>query len=601
MQRTDARSLCNVAKSLFGRGQLDLAAKCYREAIGLEPAQAEIHFHLGNVLFVQGNIDQAGDSYREAIRLNPDYAEAHLNRANVLRPQGKLDDAVAAYRAAIKLVPGYAKAHTNLGVTLQEQGRLTEAVAAGRHAIALQPDLAEAHSNLAVAMWHQGKLAEAAAGLRRAIALQPDQARAFSFLLFCLQYDDTLTDDLFAEHRAFGARFGHPLPPHAAYANDRDPNRRLRIGYVSPDFRWHSVAFFVEPLFQEHDREVVEVFCYADARLPDGATAHLRGLVEHWVDSAWLPHDALAERIRNDGIDILVDLTGHTANNRMPVFARKPAPIQVTWLGYPNTTGLAAMDYRLVDAVTDPPGEADAAATETLLRLDGGFLCYGGVGGGPEPTEPPCLSTGAVTFGSFNNPAKLSGATYDAWATLLARLPQARLLLKGSPFGDPDTRAMYLARFAERGVSADRLELMPRLPAPDVHFSIYNQVDIALDPFPYNGTTTTCEALWMGVPVVTLRGNRHAGRVGASLLTQIGLTEFIAHSIEDYVATAVALAQDPARLAALRRALRPRMQASPLCDARAFARKMEAAFRMMWRRWCEGGSDLPLTEEADGD
>jgi len=593
MQRADARQLCNVAKSLFGRGQFDLAAKCYREAIGLEPAQAEIHFHLGNVLFVQGKIEEAGDAYREAIRLHPDYAEAHLNLANVLRPQGRLDEALVAYGEAIKLMPRYAKAHTNLGVTLQELGRLTEAVAAGRHAIALQPDLADAHSNLAVALWHQGKLDEAAAEFRRAIALQPDHARTFSSLLFCLQYDDRLTDDLFAEHRAFGTRFGRPLPERVAYGNDRDPTRRLRIGYVSPDFRWHSVAFFIEPLFQEHDRASVEVFCYADVTRPDGVTGHLRGLVDHWVDSAWLSDNALAERIRHDGIDILVDLAGHTATNRLLVFAGKPAPIQVTWLGYPDTTGLAAMDYRLVDAVTDPPGAADAAATETLLRLDGGFLCYGGVGGGPEPTDPPCLSTGIVTFGSFNNPAKLSGATYDAWAALLTRLPQARLLLKGSPFGDPDTRSLYLARFAERGVDAGRVELMPRLPAVDVHFSIYNQVDIALDPYPYNGTTTTCEALWMGVPVVTLRGDRHAGRVGASLLTQIGLTEFIADSVEDYVATTAALAQDPARLVALRRSLRPRIQASPLCDAGAFARKIEAAFRMMWRRWCDAADLSP--------
>jgi protein O-GlcNAc transferase len=587
MRQADASNLFNTGKALFGRGQLDLAAKCYREAIRLEPANPETHFHLGNALFVQGKIDEAGDAYREAIRLKPDYAEAHLNLANVLRPRGKLDEAIAAYRQAIRLVPGYAKAHSNLGVTLQEQGRLTEAVAEGRHAISLQPDLADAHSNLAVALWHQGKLDEAAAAFRRAIAIQPDHARAFSCLLFCLEYDDSLTDDLFTEHRAFGARFGRPPPERAAYANQPDPERRLRIGYVSPDFRWHSVAFFVEPLLKEHDRRAMEVFCYADVMQPDGATAYLQGFADHWLASAWLSDDALGERIRQDEIDILVDLAGHTANNRLGVFARKPAPVQVTWLGYPNTTGLSAIDYRLVDAVTDPPGEADAAATETLVRLDGGFLCYGGVDGAAEPKDPPCLTAGAVTFGSFNNPAKLSGATYDAWAALLARLPQSRLLLKGSSFADPDTRALFLARFVDRGVTTDRVELMPRLTGADAHLSAYHQVDIALDPFPYNGATTTCEALWMGVPVVTLRGNRHAGRVGASLLTQVGLTELITNSVEEYIETAIALARDPTRLASLRQSLRPRMTASPLCDSRAFARKMEAAFRTMWRRWCE--------------
>ena len=301
-----------------------------------------------------------------------------------------------------------------------------------------------------------------------------------------------------------------------------------------------------------------------------------------------LSDEELAERIRADGIDILVDLAGHTAKNRLRVFARKPAPVQVTWLGYPNTTGLEAIDYRLVDAVTDPVGEADAWASETLVRLEGGFLCYGGLKDAPEPTVPPCLKTGTVTFGSFNNPAKVSAATFDAWATLLSRLPQARLLLKGTPFADAATRALFLARLGERGVAAERIELVAWLPGAAAHLALYHRVDIALDPFPYNGTTTTCEALWMGVPVVTLRGDRHAGRVGASLLSQIGLTDLIANSVEEYVEIALALARNPGRLDELRRTLRPRMAASPLCDGRAFARKIEAAFRTMWQRVVRG-------------
>jgi protein O-GlcNAc transferase len=296
--------------------------------------------------------------------------------------------------------------------------------------------------------------------------------------------------------------------------------------------------------------------------------------------------EALAERIRHDGIDILVDLVGHTAMNRLLVFARRPAPIQVTWLGYPNTTGLTAIDYRLVDAVTDPEGEADALASETLVRLPGGFLCYGGHGGAPAPGPAPCLATGTVTFGSFNSPPKLSAATLDAWAQVLARLPESRLLLKGKPFADAATRALYLGRLAERGVAPERVELAAWLP-DQAHLALYDRIDIALDPFPYNGTTTTCQALWMGVPVVALRGDRHASRVGASLLTQIGLTDLIADSVEAYVETAIALAGDPARLADLRHSLRPRMAASPLCDATGFARKIEQAYRTMWQRWCE--------------
>jgi predicted O-linked N-acetylglucosamine transferase (SPINDLY family) len=262
-------------------------------------------------------------------------------------------------------------------------------------------------------------------------------------------------------------------------------------------------------------------------------------------------------------------------------------------LGYPNTTGLEAIDYRLVDAVTDPVGYADAWASETLVRLEDGFLCYGALTDVSEPAVPPCSKTAIVTFGSFNNPTKVSAATLDVWATLLSRLSQARLLLKGKPFADAASRALFLARLGERGVAADRVELLGLLPGTTAHLALYNRVDIALDPFPYNGTTTTCEALWMGVPVVTLRGDRHAGRVGASLLTQIGLTDLIADSLEGYLEIALALARNPGRLDDLRRSLRPRMAASPLCDGPAFARKMEAAFRTMWQHWCENSKSGP--------
>jgi protein O-GlcNAc transferase len=327
------------------------------------------------------------------------------------------------------------------------------------------------------------------------------------------------------------------------------------------------------------------VFCYAEVRAPDARTERFKGYADHWVSTVGMPDEAVAECIRRDGIDVLMDVAGHTANNRLPVFARKPAPVQMTWLGYPNTTGLQTIDYRLVDAVTDPEGEADALASEALVRLPGGFLCYDAPNDAPLPGPPPSLTTGVVTFGSFNNPAKMSASTLDAWAKLLTRIPLAHLLLKGKPFTDAAARALYLDRLDERGVAPERIELVGWLPDED-HLAHYGRVDVALDPFPYNGTTTTCEALWMGVPVVTLRGDRHVGRVGASLLTQIGMSNLIADSVEAYVETAVALAGDPARLSELRHSLRPRMAASPLCDAPAFARKIEHAHRTMWQRWC---------------
>jgi protein O-GlcNAc transferase len=550
-------------------------------------ASLEGHFNLGNALMGQGKLDEAIAAYRRAIRIKPDYAAAHTTLGIALAGQGRLDEAIAAYRRAIGIKPDLAEAYPNLGNVLMDQGRLDEAIAAYRRAIGIKPDLAEAYSNLGAALSWQGKLDEAIAAFRQAIGINPGLSKAFSSLLLALHYDDKSTnEDLFAAHREWDERYGQRVPRFTAYTNDRDPARRLRIGYFSPDFRQHANVYFVEPLLRGHDRQKVEVFCYAEVMRPDLVTTRLQGLADHWVVTVGLSDQRLAERIRTDGIDILVDVPGHMANDRLLVFARKPAPVQVTWLGYPDTTGLKAIDYRLVDAVTDPAGEADAWASETLVRLKGGFLCYSGLRDGPEPTSAPCLRTGTVTFGSFNNPAKLSTATFDAWAKLLSRLPQARLLLKGIPFADAATRALFLDRLGERGVPAERVELMAWHPGPAEHLALYHRVDIALDPFPYNGTTTTCDALWMGVPVITLRGHRHAGRVGASLLTQVGLTDLISDSIEEYVEIAVALAGDPGRLDGLHRILRPRMAASPLCDEGAFASKMEAAFRSMWQHWC---------------
>jgi protein O-GlcNAc transferase len=581
-----AGSHFNLGHALMGQGKLDEAVAAYRQAIRIEPDLARAHCDLGSALMGQGKLEEAVAAYHQAIRIQPDLAEAHSNLGTALTGQNKLDEAVVAYRQAIGIKPDFAEAHSNLANALTVQGKLDDAVAACWRAIGIKPDYPEAHSNLGNALTGQGKLDEAVAAYRQAIRIQPGYARAFSNLLLCLHYDDKSTNEnIFAAHREWDERYGQ-RPSFTAYDNDRDPVRRLRIGYLSPDFRQHSVAYFVEPLLKGFNRQKVEVFCYAEVRQADSVTTRLQRLADHWVVTVGLSDQGLAERIRTDGIDILVDVAGHTGRNRLLVFARKPAPVQVTWLGYPNTTGLKAIDYRLVDAVTDPAGEADALASETLVRLKGGFLCYGGLRDAPEPTRPPYLRTGTVTFGSFNNPAKVSTATFDAWAKLLSRLPQARLLLKGISFADAATRALFLARLGDRGVAPERVELMAFLPDIAGHLALYDRVDIALDPFPYNGTATTCEALWMGVPVITLRGHRHAGRVGASLLTQIGLTDLIANSIEDYVEIALALASDSERLEDLRRTLRPRLVASPMCDEGAFADKMEAALRTMWQHWC---------------
>jgi protein O-GlcNAc transferase len=582
-----ARAYSDLGVALADQGNFDEAAAIYRKAISIKPDYAEAHFNLGNVLKDQGKLDEAVAAYRQAISIRPNLAVAQSNLGNTLLNQGNLDEAVAAYRRAIEIMPTNAEVHYNLGNGLKDQGELDGAVASYRRSIILKPDHAGAHCNLAIALMDQGKLDEAVAAYRQALVLKPDYADSHSNLLFCLNYvDDISNEEIYKESVCWNER--HALryrPSNVAYNNERRSDRRLRIGYVSPDLRTHSVAYFLEPLLQGHDRQAVEIFCYADVVQPDSVTTRLQGLADHWLMTIGLSDDKLAARIRTDGIDILIDLAGHTAHNRLGVFAREPAPVQVTWLGYPNTTGLDAIDYRLVDAVTDPVGEADACASETLLRLPSGFLCYGGPEGMPEPADPPCLTAATVTFGSFNNPAKVSPSTLDVWAKLLTRLPEARLLLKGKSFANATTRALFIARLGERGVAPERVELVAWAPSNIAHLALYERVDIALDPFPYNGTTTTCEALWMGVPVITLRGDRHAGRVGASLLSHGGLTDWIAGSVEDYVEIAVALAGNPSHLRDLRRSLRPHLKASPLCDSKAFAGQIEAAFRTMWQQW----------------
>ena len=427
---------------------------------------------------------------------------------------------------------------------------------------------------------------DAIAQFEHALTVKPDFVAAHSNLLFCLMYDERVSvEQLFAAHRRWDRSHGCGSQGRTTYASDRSGDRRLKIGYVSADFRQHSVAWFLEPLIQSHDRKVVEIFCYAEVRRPDEVTERFRSLADNWRTTVGFSDGAVAAQIAADGIDVLVDVSGHTAGNRLPVFARKPAPVQVTWLGYPHSTGLSAIDYRLVDAITDPEIEGNFAASEKLLRLDGPFVCYG-----PPIDAPPPLPLSPhgdiVTFGSFNNPAKYSGVTLDAWAELLKRVPHSRLLLKGIPFADSTTRELYHERFERRGVPSQRITLVERTPSQSSHLAHYNEIDMALDPFPYNGATTTCEALWMGVPVIALNGDRHSARVGASLLTSIGRSDLIGHDIDAYIRIAARLAGDRPRLASLKSALRGQMAASPLCDASQFARKIERAYRFMWQRWC---------------
>lgn len=577
-----------LGNALLILGQPAEAAASYRRALQLQPHFVEAHNNLGNSHRARGLLAEARASFERALRLRPDYAEAHSNLGDVLRAMGLLVEAEASLRTALRLKPDLYAVHSNLGGVLLRQGRLGEAGASFQQAVRMNPRYAMAHNNLGNVHLALGRVPEAEASYRAALQMQPDYPEAHSNLLFSLAYrDDVSQDAVLDAHRQYGRRVEAPhqgrWPDHSDRVRAGGADRRLRVGYVSPDLREHSIAYFIAPLLREHDRSAVEIFCYAGVMRPDAVTESLQRYAAHWLSTVGMTDAALAERITADGIDILVDLAGHTAGNRLPAFARKPAPVQISWLGYPDTTGLSAVGYRLVDAITDPPNES-VVATETLIRLEHGFLCFEPAANTPDPVEPPCIASGTITFGSFNNPAKLSGGTLSAWARILAVVPHSRLLLKGMGFGDEPSRREFTARFEKHGGDPRRLALLGRTERTSDHLATYEQVDIALDTFPYNGTTTTCEALWMGVPVVTVAGDRHASRVGASLMTQLRLTELIAASVQHYVEIASLLASDGARLRAFRATLRERMASSSLCDAKAFARKMEAAYRDLWKR-----------------
>jgi protein O-GlcNAc transferase len=587
----DHVSLNNLANLLQAEGLGEEAVSCYRRALALRPGDPVLHNNLANALAGAGRRDAAILAYQEALKLRPDYAEAHYNLANVRAEDGDLDAAVAGYQAAIAANPNHLSARNQLGAALRQAGRYAEAIACYEQVLALDSGNAEAHSNLGRVYMLQGRLAEAGAEYEQALRLMPEYRQARVNQLLWFNYSDPPAEAIFDAHRAWAELVEREIPPPKPHLNTRDPERRLRVGYVSPDFRAHSVASYLLPIVRNHDRKAVEIYCYADVRRPDALTAQFKDLADQWraIDGA-TPAE-IAEQVRRDGVDILVDLAGHLAPRILPAFAHRAAPVQVSWIGYVNTTGLKAMDYRLVDAVTDPPGRADALATERLVRLPNGFCCFEPPVDAPRIGPPPWLATGRVTFGSFSPPAKLGDRVVQAWSAILARLPQSRLLLKAAAFDDAGAQSHLLERFERNGVPAERVTLMGWVDGAADHLSLYGQIDVALDPFPHNGYTTTCEALWMGVPVITLVGERHVARISASFLTRVGLPELIAKDVTGYVDTAVELSSSFERLAELRHSLRQRMAASPLCDAATIVRDVEAAYRGMWRRWCSIGAE----------
>lgn len=572
------------------QNHLEAAAAELRAAIDLAPGLVQPYNSLGAVLLEQGQLESARAAFQQALAIDPGSAEVHNNLGLLEKAACKWSAAVACFEQAARLAPDDFEVHLNFATALGEQGRADEAIAECRRALELNPLSAAAHNNLGTLLQVLGQLHEAVASYRRAIELNPQDPRAHSNLLYALNFQPGADPrSVFAEHCQWGRRHADPLTGRSLpHANDRALTRRLRVGYMSPHFFAHAVNSFVEPILASHDRAACEVFCYSDVVVKDETTARLRGYADHWRDVVGQSDANVAELVRNDQIDILVDLTGHiSSGSRLLVFARKPAPVQVTYIGYQNTTGMPAMDYRLTDAWADPPGSADELHTERLIRLPRSFFCYLAPTEAPPIDSLPADNAKCVTFGFFNNFAKVSPTVLEAWAEILSRLPDSRMIML-IPTAN-SLRRRVIESFQLRGIDPQRVEWVGRQPYRE-YLRLIQRADVALDAFPFNGHTTTCDALWMGVPVVMIAGNTYAARFGGTALLNLGLQELIADTPEQYIERAVHAGSDVSRLRQLRAGLRDSMLASPLLDAVGFTRNLEVAYRQMWIQWCEQAS-----------
>lgn len=541
-------ALILVGLTAYFLGEKEKAFEYFDESVRRGPANPQVFYNYAFVSENSGNIDAAMEYYEKALELKPDYAAALNNLANLLKSAGRLEEAEKKCRSCMEKMPFQPEIYNTTGNLLSVMGRNAEAVSSYRKALELK-QMPSVHSNL----------------------------------LLALNYLDMDNETLFTEHRNWEKFNAGKLIVNRDFANALTKERKLRIGYISPDFRRHSVAYFFDPLIRHHNRERFEIYCYSDASKPDAVTGRIKSFSDKWRDVYGMNDEAVFAIMKNDVIDILVDLSGHTGQ-RLLLFARKPAPLQITYLGYPNTTGLSTMDYRITDSASDPAG-LDKFYTEKLIRLKDTFLTFAPPAEAPEVSGSLAVKNGFITFGSFNNPAKISPGLIAAWAEILKKAPSSRLVMKNIYLGDAWLCRHISALFEARGIKPERLELLPFDGKFEEHLSQYSRIDVALDTFPYNGTTTTCEALWMGVPVICLAGNRHASRVGVSLLSSIGLKSFIAPNIQDYIKIAAFQSENIQLLANMRPALRNLLADSPLCRPVLFAADLENAYTDIWAKY----------------
>lgn len=580
------RAQCNLGNIQRELGRLAEAEASYRRVLELRPNDSSAHYNLGCILQDLGRLAEAEASYRRALELEPDNCSALVDLGNALRALGRLSEAEASYRHALELKPDLHEAHNNLGMTLQAFGRNSEAEASFRRALEPEPDSQVVHNNLGNVLQLLGRLSEAEARYRRVLQLNPDFHEVRSNLIFTICYQpDQPPTALTDEAKKFGGIVAAKARPYTSWLVTPNPSRRLRIGMVSADLRQHSVSYFLESFLAQLSGERIELYAYQTQGKTDAVTERLKPLFAAWKTVVEMNDEQLARTIHADAVDILIDLSGHTSNNRLPVYAWKPAPVQFTWLGHCVTTGVPGMDYILGDPYCTPPEDA-SHFSETIWQLPETNCCFTPPEFPLEVAPLPALRDGSVTFGSFNNLIKLNDAVVAVWAKVLTAVPGSKLFLKARQLIDAAVCENTLRRFAACGIAADRLLLEGPSPR-EAMLRDYARVDIALDPFPIQGGTVSVEALWMGVPVLTRRGDRYLGRFGEMIANNTPLSDWIAPDNEGYVELAVSRAADLNRLSQLRADLRAQVLVSPLFDAPRFARHFEDALRGMWRKWCD--------------
>ncbi len=586
----DVRAKIQQARQYFESGKQEQARAFLARALQQNPSHPDLCNATSLGLLAMGQLDLAVYNAERAVEGRPKDPGFLTNLGNALAQVGKHAKALDAYRRVLAVQPESIAALLGTSHMLRMGHRFTEALEPLYVAQRLAPNDTEMVSSIAFLLVKMGRADEAAAIAEQGLSLHPGDHGCTAALAHALNYAASGTGPrVLQAHMAFGQRVIETYPRRwSAYPNRPDPERRLRIGLLSHDFYRHPIAYFIEPLLRHHDRQSVEIICYFTGPYGDEITSRLKPLADGWKHLPVTHYTAIADQIYKDGVDVLVELAGLAANHNMPVMAMQPAPVQVDYLGYPCTTGLATIGHRIVDGVTDPAGH-EAYSSERLTRIDPAFLCYQAAFDAPEVgsrTRSELNGAWTITFGSFNSLPKINQPVIAAWARILKSVPGSGLILKALEYEDPLLTKDVHSRFEKEGISADRVKMFGLKAGFVDHLELYRHVDIALDPFPYNGTTTTCEALWMGVPVVTVTGDRHVARVSTMILQNLGLSELIAPDIESYIKIAASLASDAPRIAEYRQTLRGRMAGSPLCDGPAYARRMQSALRDMWRAWC---------------